>query len=89
MTMDQFAGVVANNAQGLMFLGGSTSEGAKRLGQMGKMIRQTELGDELARLGYSTTDINEGLAEYSGRLARNGRAEELSNRQLVNLTGQY
>lgn len=89
MTMEQFAGVVQKNAQGLVFLGGSTAEGAKRLADMGKQIRKSQVGDELARLGFSTVDINNGLAEYSGRLARNGRAEQLSNRQLINLTGQY
>ena len=89
MTMEQFSGVVQKNAQNLVFLGGSTADGAKRLADMGKQIRKSQVGDELARLGFSTTDINNGLAEYSGRLARSGRAEQLSNRQLINLTGQY
>ena len=89
MTMEQFSGVVQKNAQNLVFLGGSTADGAKRLADMGKQIRKSQIGDELARLGYSTTDINNGLAEYSGRLARSGRAEQLSNKQLINLTGQY
>lgn len=89
MTMEQFSGVVQKNAQNLVFLGGSTAEGAKRLASLGKDIRKSQVGDELARLGFSTTDINNGLAEYSGRLARNGRAEQLNNKQLINLTGQY
>jgi len=89
MTMEQFSSVVQKNAQGLVFLGGSTAEGAKRLADMGKQIRKSQVGDELARLGFSTVDINNGLAEYSGRLARNGRAEQLSNKQLIGLTGQY
>lgn len=89
MTMEQFSGVIQKNAQNLVFLGGSTADGAKRLADMGKSIRKSQIGDELARLGYSTVDINNGLAEYSGRLARNGRAEELSNKQLINLTGTY
>lgn len=89
MTMEQFSGVIQKNAQNLVFLGGSTAEGAKRLADMGKDIRKSQVGDELARLGYSTVDINNGLAEYSGRLARNGRAEQLSNKQLIALTGTY
>jgi len=89
MTMEQFSGVVQKNAQNLVFLGGSTADGAKRLADMGKDIRKSQVGDELARLGYSTVDINNGLAEYSGRLARNGRAETLNNKQLIALTGTY
>lgn len=89
MTMEQFSGVIQKNAQNLVFLGGSTADGAKRLADMGKDIRKSQVGDELARLGYSTVDINNGLAEYSGRLARNGRAEQLSNKQLIALTGTY
>jgi len=55
MTIEGFTNIVAKNGQNLALLGGSTAEGAKRLAQFGKQIREnTQLNSELATLGYST-----------------------------------
>jgi len=56
MTIEGFTNIVAKNGQNLALLGGSTAEGAKRLAQFGKQIREnTQLNSELATLGYSTS----------------------------------
>lgn len=89
MTFDQFSNLVAKNSEALALLGGSTSEGAKRLADLGKKIRTSPLGDELARLGYSTEQINEGFAKYSAMQARSTGGQRLSNEQLIAQTGEY
>jgi hypothetical protein len=89
LTFDQFSGIIARTGQSLALLGGSTSEGAKRLAQLGRGIKDTGLGDELARMGYSTEQINESMATYSGRLAKTGHLQNMNNAQLVESTGQY
>ncbi len=89
LTFEQFSGIVARTGHDLALLGGTTSEGAKRLAQLGRGIKDTGLGDELAALGYSTEAINEGLAKYSGMLAKTGALQGMNNSQLVDATGQY
>lgn len=89
LTFDQFSGIVSRTGSDLALLGGSTAEGAKRLAQLGKQIRQTPLGDDLARLGYTTEQINESMAKYSGIIAKTGALEGMTNTQLVAQTGQY
>lgn len=89
LTFDQFSGIIARTGHDLALLGGTTSEGAKRLAQLGRGIKDTGLGDELAALGYSTESINEGLAKYSGMLAKTGALQGMNNSQLVDATGQY
>jgi len=89
LSLSEFSGIVKNNSEALMFLGGDTASGAKRLAQLGKEIRNTPLAADLARLGYSTADINEGFADYSKMLARSGRLEGMSNAQLIQQTGDY
>ena len=89
LSLQEFTGILKNNSDALMFLGGSTDQGAKRLGQLGKEIRNTPLGADLARLGYSTADINEGFADYAKMTARAGRLEGMSNAQLIQQTGDY
>lgn len=89
LTIDQFSAIIAKNGENLAMLGGSTSTGAKRLADLGKTIRNSALGDELARLGYNTEEINSGMATYGGRLARIGALQGMSNAQLVKSTGEY
>lgn len=90
MTIEGFTALVAKNGQNLALLGGSTAEGARRLAQFGKEIRKnTALNAELANLGYSTEDINNGLARYSAIMAKSGRSQSDVNKNLVNETGEY
>ena len=89
LTFDQFSGIIARSGQSLALLGGSTTEGAKRLAQLGRGIKDSALGDELARMGYSTEAINEGMATYAGRLAKTGHLQGMNNSQLIESTGTY
>jgi len=89
LTFEQFSGIIARNGQQLALLGGTSEEGAKRLAQLGKTIKNTPLGNDLARLGYSTEQINEGFAKYSSQLASTGKLQGMSNAQLVAQTGAY
>ena len=89
LTFDQFSGIIARSGQQLALLGGTSEEGAKRLAQLGKTIKNSPLGNDLARLGYSTEQINEGFAKYSSQLAATGKLEGMTNDQLVAQTGAY
>lgn len=89
LTFDQFAGIISRSGQQLALLGGTSEEGAKRLAQLGKTVKNSPLGNELARLGYSTEAINEGFAKYSAQLAATGKLEGMTNEQLAAQTGAY
>ena len=89
LTFDQFSGIVSRTGSDLALLGGSTAEGAKRLARLGKEIKDSPLSDELARMGYTTEQINESMAKYSGIMAKTGSLQGMSNSQLVAQTGQY
>ena len=89
LTLDQFTGIVAKNGENLALFAGSTSEGAKRLSNMAKSVRNSGLGDDLARLGYTTEDINNGFARYSAMMAKSGADRGKTDAQLAADTGQY
>ena len=89
LTIDQFTGIIAKSGESLALLGGTTANGAKRLAELGRGIRDSNLGNELAALGYSTEAINSGLATYSGMLAKTGALQGMNNRQLIETTGTY
>jgi hypothetical protein len=89
LTIDQFTNVIAKNGESLSLLGGNSADGAKRLSQLGKTINKSPIGDDLARLGYSTEAISNGMAGFSGRLAKTGALQGMTNSQLVASTGHY
>ena len=81
MTMDKFGALVSRNGTGMLGFGATTEEGAKRFAQVSKTLRQTS-GD-LYALGYSTEDINQGLASYGDLLRKQGLQGNKSNTELV------
>lgn len=89
LTLDQFAGIIAKNGEGLAVFGGNTEAGAKRLAQLGRELRQSPLNRELLALGYSAEQVNGGLASYTSMMARTGAAQNMSNTQLVRGAANY
>jgi hypothetical protein len=89
LTMDQFTGVVKKNSEGLALFGGSVGEGIKRFTNVSKQIQKSGLASELQALGYSTEDINSGLAGFSTMLAKTGAARGMTDSQLAASAGAY
>jgi len=87
LTMDQFSAIVQKNGESLALMGGTSTEGAKQLAAAAKTIRKSQIGDDLARLGFSTEDISNGMARFGGMMARSGK--QLNQDQLVKSTGEY
>jgi putative chitinase len=89
LPLNEFTTIIKDNAQTMSVLGQGTSDGAKRFAQLSKTIRTSTVGDDLARLGYTTADINSGMARYAGMLSSTGKLQGMSNAQLVASTGDY
>ena len=87
MTMDKFAGLVAKNGESMRFLGGNTDDGAKRFAQIAGGLRK--VSGDLYNLGYSTEDVNEGLANYTKLAMQGGKNTNMTNAQLVQGTKSY
>jgi len=81
LTMDQFGALVAKGGEGLLALGPTVEEGAKRFGAVSKQLRAT--GKDLYALGYSTEQINEGIVSYGKLLRAQGLARGQSDAQLA------
>jgi hypothetical protein len=89
LTLTEYSNMVASNGEALMFLGGSTAEGAKKLAKFGEGLKKSPVFNDLARLGYSTEAMNEGFLNYSKMLAKNGRLEGQTEEQLREGTAEY
>jgi hypothetical protein len=87
MTMDKFGALIAQNGQGMLGFGATTEAGAKNFSQVSKALRQTS--SDLYALGFSTDEINQGLASYGSLMRTQGLQGKQSNEQMVNGAKTY
>ena len=87
MTMEKFGALISRNGEGMLGFASNTEDGAKRFSEVSKTLRTTNT--ELYALGYSTDDINQGLANYSKNLRLQGFAGKRSNDDMVKGASAY
>ena len=81
LSLEQFASMIGNNSTTMGLLGGTTSDGAARMGRLTKALRSQEMG--LMSLGYTQESLNEGMAEYLENQALAGQLRGRSDRDLI------
>jgi hypothetical protein len=89
MTLDQFANLIKNNAENLIYLGGTTESGAKAFAGLAKELQGSGAGAELQRLGFTTEQINSGMAKYIGILGKTGALSGMTTSQIAAASGSY
>jgi hypothetical protein len=87
MTLDKFGALISRNGAGMLAFGDTTEGGAKRFASVAKKLQATSSG--LQALGYSTEDINQGLANYGEIMRKQGLARGMSDSQLANGAKNY
>ena len=87
MTMEEFGNMIRQNGQGMLGFGTTTESGAQNFAKVSKQLRSTS--SELYALGYSTKDINSGLANYGDLLRRQGLQGTKSNAELARGAKNY
>lgn len=87
MTMEKFGAFISKNGEALTAFGGTTEDGANRFAKVSKQLLSTSSG--LYALGYSTDDINQGLANYGKTLKLQGRQGTMTNAELAAGSRKY
>ena len=87
MTLQEYGQFVASNGEALRALGGNTEEGARRFGILSKALRDSS--SDLYSLGFSTKELNDGLAKYSVNQQYLGNLGKKSNTDLIAGTKAY
>ena len=89
MELDQYSAFIRKNSEIMKVFGGTTTLGAKRVGELSKNLRSSELGGRLFEMGFTINDINEGLVNYVDLQVRLGRSETLNTKNLTQATAEY
>ena len=89
MRLDEFYNVVQNNSEVLRMLGGTVTAGAKEFGNLSKGLRSGDLGRRLLNLGFTVSDINDGMLTYIQNQQLQGTLERMSQQDLISGSQEY
>ena len=78
MTMDNFAKLMKANSSTFAKMGGTVNDGAMAFSKLSNSLLKSEAGDSLRNLGYTTDQVNQGMASYI-EMTGGRNSQELKN----------
>jgi hypothetical protein len=81
MSLADFGAIIQKNGNAMTAFGTTTEGGASNFARVSKQLRSTS--SELYALGFSTQDINQGLASYGALMKSQGLQGKKSNAELA------
>jgi hypothetical protein len=89
MTLDQFAGLMKRNSETFAKMGGTAEQGARAFTSMSNSLMKSEAGDNLRALGYTSEQVNEGLAGYLANTGARTKQEMQNTAAITKGAGEY
>ena len=89
MTLDQFAGLMKRNSETFAMLGGTVNQGAKAFVGLSNSLMKSETGDQLRALGFTTDQVNQGLAGYLAVTGGRNQKEMQNTAAMTKGAGEY
>lgn len=89
MSLDGFRNAVTTNAATLARFGGTVGRGAENFSKIVGQILDSEVGDQMRRLGYSADTFGEATAGYIEQQTRLGMSQNRTNAQLAQGAATY
>jgi hypothetical protein len=89
MTLEQFSGLMKRNGETFAKLGGTVDQGARAFVGLSNSLMKSETGDQLRSLGYTTEQVNEGLAGYLAVTGGRNQKEMQNTAAMTKGAGEY
>ena len=89
LTMEEFASVMKANSATFARMGGTVNDGAVAFAKLGNTLNAGETGDQLRSLGYSSLQVNEGLAGYLTNTGARTRQEMQNTAAITKGAAEY
>ena len=89
MTLDQFAGLMKRNSETFAKMGGTAEQGARAFTGLSNSLMKSEAGDNLRALGYTSEQVNEGLAGYLANTGARTKQEMQNTAAITKGAGEY
>jgi len=89
LTLDQFQNVVRKNSQLLSMLGGTADQGSKNFVALSNSLLKSDAGSHLMALGYTTEQVNDGLASYLTMSGGRTQTELQNTNKITQASAEY
>lgn len=89
MTLDDFTKVMKANSETFAKMGTTVDGGAKAFVNLSNTLLKSEAGTELRNLGYTTTQVNEGLANYLSMTGGRNKQELQNTTAITKSASEY
>ena len=89
LSLDEFAGLISNNASNLAALGGSVTQGAERFKKMNANMKSSGDFAALKSMGFTVEEVNEGMGDYIDLQRRMGTLQGKSTAELATGSADY
>ena len=89
LDVKQFSSIVSKSKDDLVFLGLGLGEASKRLGGVSKELRNSDLGIQLRKLGYSAEEQTELAASLMANQKAAGITRVMSDNEIAKATAAY
>lgn len=89
LSLESFTAIVGKNAESIRMLGNNSAEGAERFAKISRNLKNSDAGAALSRLGYSTEQMNEGMAGFMQQLALTGQLQRMNDAEIAASTKDY
>ena len=89
MTLEQFSGLMKRNSETFAKLGGTVDQGARAFVGLSNSLMKSETGDQLRALGFTTDQVNQGLAGYLAVTGGRNQKEMQNTAAMTKGAGEY
>ena len=89
LTMDQFAKLMSTNGDAFSRMGGTANEGALAFSKVSNDLLKSGAGDNLRALGYTSEQVNQGLANYISMTGGRNKQEMQNSAALTQAASDY
>jgi hypothetical protein len=89
LTLDQFQNLMKTNSDTFARMGGTTNDGAKAFIALSNTLNKSQLGNDLRNLGYTTEQVNQGMANYISMTGGRSKAELQNSAAIIKSSGEY
>jgi hypothetical protein len=89
MTLDQFVGMMKRHSESFAKMGGTAEQGARSFTMLSNSLLKSEAGDNLRALGYTSEQVNEGLANYLSNTGARTKQEMQNTAAITKGASEY
>jgi hypothetical protein len=89
LTLSEFTNLMRNNSEAFARMGGTADQGAVAFSKVSKELMQSETGEKLMALGYTTEQVNQGMATYIAVTGGRNAQEMKDTKALAASSAEY